>query len=65
MFDKYPGPSDTGKQNKDVGILGLSFKPNTNSVAGSASVQLAQNLLSKARASEPTIRSHSRKRGCN
>jgi UDPglucose 6-dehydrogenase len=34
-------------QNKDVGILGLSFKPHTNSVAGSASVQLAQNLLSK------------------
>lgn len=32
-------------QNKDVGILGLAFKPNTNSVAGSASVQLAQNLL--------------------
>jgi len=34
-------------QNKDVGILGLAFKPNTNSVAGSASVQLAQNLLAK------------------
>ncbi len=34
-------------QNKDVGILGLSFKPNTNSVAGSASVQLAQSLLAK------------------
>jgi len=34
-------------QNKDVGILGLAFKPNTNSVAGSASVQLVQNLLSK------------------
>jgi UDPglucose 6-dehydrogenase len=34
-------------QNKDVGILGLSFKPNTNSVAGSTSIQLAQNLLAK------------------
>lgn len=34
-------------QNKDVGILGLAFKPNTNSVAGSSSVQLARNLLSK------------------
>src|SRR5271166_568476 len=34
-------------QNKDVGILGLSFKPNTNSVAGSASMQLAQNLLAR------------------
>ena len=46
MFDKISGAIDT-VQNKDVGILGLSFKPNTNSVAGSASVQLAQNLLSK------------------
>lgn len=34
-------------QNKDVGILGLAFKPNTNSVAGSASIQLAQGLLAK------------------
>jgi UDPglucose 6-dehydrogenase len=34
-------------QNKDVGILGLSFKPNTNSVAGSTSIQLAQNLLAQ------------------
>jgi UDPglucose 6-dehydrogenase len=34
-------------QNKDVGILGLAFKPNTNSVAGSASIQLAQNLVSR------------------
>jgi UDPglucose 6-dehydrogenase len=34
-------------QNKDVGILGLAFKPNTNSVAGSASLHLAQSLLAK------------------
>ncbi|MGH9513909.1 MAG: UDP-glucose dehydrogenase family protein [Terriglobales bacterium] len=34
-------------QNKDVGILGLAFKPNTNSVAGSSSVELARNLVSK------------------
>jgi len=34
-------------ENKDVGILGLAFKPNTNSVAGSSSIRLAQNLLSK------------------
>src|SRR5256885_1210021 len=34
-------------QNKEVGILGLAFKPNTNSVAGSASVQLAQCLVSR------------------
>src|SRR5213082_3594349 len=46
MFDKVAVAIDS-VQNKDVGILGLAFKPNTNSVAGSASVQLAQNLLSK------------------
>jgi len=34
-------------QNKDVGILGLAFKPNTNSVAGSAAVQLAQGLVAR------------------
>jgi UDPglucose 6-dehydrogenase len=34
-------------QNKDVGILGLAFKPNTNSVAGSASIRLAQSLISR------------------
>src|SRR5208283_781125 len=42
--------------NKDVGILGLAFKPNTNSVAGSASLQLAQNLLAggaRVRAYDP------------
>ncbi len=34
-------------QNKDVGILGLAFKPNTNSIAGSSSVQLVRNLVAK------------------
>jgi UDPglucose 6-dehydrogenase len=34
-------------ENKDVGILGLSFKPNTNSVAGSSSIRLAETLVSK------------------
>ncbi len=34
-------------QNKDVGILGLSFKPNTNSVAGSAAIKLAQSLVAR------------------
>src|SRR5260370_306820 len=34
-------------QNKDVGILGLAFKPNTNSVAGSAAVRLAQSLAAR------------------
>ena len=34
-------------QNKDVGILGLSFKPNTNSVAGSGAVRLVQSLVAR------------------
>src|SRR5215468_7997056 len=34
-------------ENKEVGILGLAFKPNTNSVAGSSSIRLAQTLLAK------------------
>jgi len=34
-------------ENKDVGILGLAFKPNTASVAGSSSVRLAETLVSK------------------
>ncbi len=34
-------------ENKEVGILGLAFKPNTNSVAGSSSVRLAETLVSK------------------
>ena len=46
LLQKVAGAIET-VQNKDVGILGLAFKPNTNSVAGSASVQLAQGLLAK------------------
>jgi len=46
MMEKVSSAIET-VQNKDVGILGLAFKPNTNSVAGSASIQLAQNLLAK------------------
>src|SRR6516162_6150747 len=34
-------------ENKEVGILGLAFKPNTNSLAGSASLRLAESLVSK------------------
>ncbi|HET9407422.1 MAG TPA: nucleotide sugar dehydrogenase [Candidatus Sulfotelmatobacter sp.] len=34
-------------ENKEVGILGLSFKPNTNSVAGSSSLRLAETLVSR------------------
>ncbi len=46
VVDKISGFM-TSVQNKDVGILGLAFKPNTNSVAGSSSMRLAQNLVSK------------------
>jgi UDPglucose 6-dehydrogenase len=62
MFDKVSGAIDT-VLNKDVGILGLSFKPNTNSVAGSASIQLAQNLLAKGarvRAYDPVAMSEAK-----
>jgi len=34
-------------QNKNLGILGLSFKPNTNSVTGSSSIRLVQSLVAK------------------
>ncbi len=34
-------------EDKEVGILGLAFKPNTNSVAGSSSIRLAERLVSK------------------
>lgn len=34
-------------ENKNLGMLGLAFKPNTNSVAGSSAVRLAQSLLQK------------------
>jgi UDPglucose 6-dehydrogenase len=44
--DKIANMVDT-VQNKDVGILGLAFKPNTNSVAGSSSLRLAQSLIAK------------------
>ncbi len=32
---------------KQVGILGLAFKPNTNSVANSASIHLAKQLMQR------------------
>lgn len=43
-------------QDKDVGILGLSFKPNTNSIAGSSSIRLAKTLIAngaRVRAYDP------------
>ena len=62
LMQKVAGAIDT-VQNKDVGILGLAFKPNTNSVAGSASVELAQNLLAKGarvKAYDPVAMSEAR-----
>lgn len=46
ITDKICGALDTvaGKQ---VGLLGLAFKPNTNSVAGSSSILLARSLTEK------------------
>lgn len=52
-------------ENKDVGILGLAFKPNTNSVAGSSSVRLAETLVSKGarvRAYDPVAMTEARTR---
>jgi UDPglucose 6-dehydrogenase len=46
LVDKISAIIDS-VQNRDVGILGLAFKPNTNSVAGSASLRLAQSLIAK------------------
>jgi UDPglucose 6-dehydrogenase len=46
LAEKISGCLETLK-NKEVGILGLAFKPNTNSVAGSAAVKLAQSLISR------------------
>jgi UDPglucose 6-dehydrogenase len=46
LVDKISSAVDS-VQNIDVGILGLAFKPNTNSVAGSSSLHLAQTLIAK------------------
>ncbi len=59
LFQKVAAAIDSVQnnvRNKNVGILGLAFKPNTNSVAGSSSLQLAQNLLAggaRVRAYDP------------
>lgn len=50
-------------ENKQFGILGLAFKPNTNSVAGSAAVQLAKSLIARGarvRAYDPVAISEAR-----
>jgi UDPglucose 6-dehydrogenase len=52
-------------ENKEVGILGLAFKPNTNSVAGSSAVRLAETLVSKGahvRAYDPVAISEAKTR---
>lgn len=46
LVDKITGALHS-VENKEVGILGLAFKPNTNSVAGSSSLRLAETLVSK------------------
>jgi len=49
--------------NKDVGILGLAFKPNTNSVAGSSSIRLAKTLITqgaRVRAYDPVAMTEAR-----
>jgi UDPglucose 6-dehydrogenase len=46
LADKISGVVNS-VQNKGVGILGLAFKPNTNSIAGSSSIRLVRSLLSK------------------
>ena len=49
--DEFHHPADEGCEDprlpRQVGILGLSFKPHTNSVAASSSIQLARQLLAK------------------
>lgn len=52
-------------ENKEVGILGLAFKPNTNSVAGSSSLRLAETLVSKGahvRAYDPVAMTEAKER---
>lgn len=39
LVDSLPG--------KELGLLGLSFKPNTNSVAGSSAISLARDLINR------------------
>jgi len=56
LADKISGVVNS-VQNKGVGILGLSFKPNTNSIAGSSSIRLVQSLLSKGAKVAPMTRS--------
>lgn len=50
-------------QDKEVGILGLAFKPNTNSIAGSTSIRLAKNLIAqgaRVRAYDPVALAEAR-----
>jgi UDPglucose 6-dehydrogenase len=52
-------------ENKDLGILGLAFKPNTNSVAGSSAIRLAEALVAKGarvRAYDPVALSEAKLR---
>jgi len=52
-------------ENKEVGILGLAFKPNTNSVAGSSAIRLAETLVAqgaRVRAYDPVALSEAKTR---
>lgn len=46
ILQKISGALET-VHGKQVGILGLAFKPNTNSVASSASIRLAKQLMQR------------------
>ena len=46
IIDKVAGTLES-LAGKDVGLLGLSFKPNTSSVAQSVSIQIARGLLAR------------------
>jgi len=64
LVDKITGALNS-VENKEVGILGLAFKPNTNSVAGSSSLRLAETLVSrgaKVRAYDPVAMSDAKSR---
>src|SRR5258705_7586252 len=64
LVDKISGMVNS-VENKDVGILGLAFKPNTNSVAGSSAMRLAETLVAKGarvRAYDPVALSEAKLR---
>src|SRR5262252_2819085 len=62
IVEKISGALET-LEGKQVALLGLAFKPNTNSVASSSSIMLAKKLLNcgaKVRAYDPAAREDAR-----